>query len=488
MRIAHVSSELAPYSQTGGLAQVAYSLPEALASLGEQVSIFTPLHRSVGEVLRSRDETLGPARSPVQVQVGEYCYEGCFRSLKTESGLQIHFFDCPSLFDREGVYEGSHGPYSDNARRYAAFSLATLEAAPELLGARPDVFHCHDWPTGLLPILARTRQQEHQSPPRTVFTIHNLAYQGCFDKQLMPDLGLPWSTFTMQGLEFYDQVSTIKAGIAFSDATTTVSASYADEIQTLEFGCHLEGFLKYDCPRLLGIRNGIDTEEWNPAQDPHITATFDKGDMAGKKRCRKALLDEYLLPAEDDDLVIGVVSRLAGQKGLDLVAEVIPELHRVGARVVLVGNGESALEDRFRWLALHFSHHLAVHIGFNTPRAHHVFAGADAFLMPSRFEPCGLGQMAAMRYGTVPIVHAVGGLRDTVDDPGDEAMRRGEGNGFRLAQLNPDSLFEAIARAARMRREDAGTWAKLIRRGMEADWSWTASAGAYRRLYKELGV
>jgi starch synthase len=485
MRVVHVSSELAPYSQTGGLAQVAYSLPEALVGLEgiEQVSIFTPLHRSVATALSSRGETLGPPHAQVCIQVGPRSYAGCFRSLQTASGLQIHFFECPSLFDREGIYEGSHGPYADNGERYAAFVKACLEAAEELIGAPPDLFHCHDWPTGLLSVLARTH---YPSQARTVFTIHNLAYQGCFDKKLMQDLQLPWSTFTMQGLEFYDQVSTIKAGIAFSDATTTVSASYAEEIQTLEFGCHLDGFLKYDCPRLLGIRNGIDTAEWNPAEDPNIAESFDAESMSGKRRCRQALLDEYLIEAEESDLVIGVVSRLAGQKGLDLVAEVVPELHSMGARLVLVGNGEPDLEDRFRWLSLNFSHHLAVHIGFNTGRAHRVFAGADAFLMPSRFEPCGLGQMAAMRYGTIPIVHAVGGLRDTVNDPGDEAMSHGEGNGFCLDHLDADSLRSTLARAARIHREEPATWAALMRRGMGADWSWSASACEYLRLYEDL--
>lgn len=488
MRIAHVASEIAPYSQTGGLAQVAAALPEALARMDGQehgVCVITPLHRSVASALEKRGESLGPPRIAVSVPFAGRWHEGSFRSVRS-GAVDIHFFDCPSLFDRDGIYEDEQGPYPDNAERFSSFCRATLEAAKELMGAEPDLFHCHDWPTGLLPILLRTHMRGLLPNVRTVFTIHNLAYQGCTDKQLMEDLHLPWSAFSMQGLEFYDQVSLLKAGIAFSDATTTVSQSYAEEIRTPEFGCTLDGFLRHDCQHLLGIRNGIDVDEWNPRRDPHIKETFDADEVAGKQRCRRALLSDYGLDASEEQLVVGVVSRLAEQKGLDLVAEIVPELHDLGVVLVLLGNGESDLEERFGWLSKTFAHNLAAYVGFDTVRAHRVFAGADAFLMPSRFEPCGLGQMAAMRYGTLPIVHAVGGLRDTVDDPGEDAMRQGAGNGFSFDQASLTGLRTGLSRAARLYREEPATWLALMQRGMKADWSWSVSARKYAQLYMRL--
>ena len=489
MRIAHVASEVAPYSQTGGLAQVAAALPAALASLPPtEVAIFTPLYPAVRRVLESRGETLGPAQAQVRIAFDGRDHEGHFQSLLLDSGVTIHFFHCPALFERDGIYAGPNSDYSDNAERFATFSQATLLAATALMGGAPDVFHCHDWPTGLLPILLREHHRSRLPKARTVFTIHNLAYQGCFSKELINDLRLPWSAFTMQGLEFYDQVNMLKAGVAFSEATTTVSVSYANEIRTPEFGCHLEEFLQYDCSRLLGIANGIDVKEWDPASDPHIAGGFDQSKVDGKTECRQALLREYALEAASDQLLVGMVTRLADQKGLDLVAEIIPDLHAMGVRLVLLGNGEAQLEERFRWLSQVFADNLSVHIGFDTARAHRVFAGADAFLMPSRFEPCGLGQMAAMRYGTVPIVHAVGGLADTVDDPGEEAMAQGLGTGFHFAPATPDQLRHALARAARIHRSAPGTWAGLMQRGMKADWSWTASAREYLQLYSQLNA
>lgn len=487
MRIAHVASEIAPYSQTGGLAQVAAALPDALARLdkGEHdVAVFTPLYRSVRSVLASRGEMLGESTCELLLKFDGRQHAVCFRTLSLPSGLKVHFLDCPELFDREGIYSGSEGDYADNAERFSMLCQASLQGCMLLLGGPPDVFHCHDWPTGLLPILLRSHFRDSMPKTRTVFTIHNLAYQGVFPKELMVDLTLPWSAFTLHGMEFYDQVSTLKAGAAFADVTTTVSKSYAEEIRTPAFGCALDGFLEHDCPRLIGIRNGIDVEAWDPSRDSYIARHFRAGDLRGKAKCREALLAECELAAEPGDLVVGVVSRLASQKGLDLVADLVPELHGMGVRMILVGDGDPQLEDRFRWLEQTFRHHLSVHIGFDVALSHRVFAGADALLMPSRFEPCGLGQMAAMRYGTVPIVHAVGGLRDTVEDVGTASLR--SSNGFRFENAEVASLRQAMQRAASLHRDDATGWRALMTRGMTTDWSWSQSARDYLALYRGL--
>ncbi len=483
MRIAHVASEVAPYSQTGGLAQVAAALPSALVGLAPeapQVAVFSPLYAAVLESVQRRGETLGPRHSEVSVRVGEREHRVAFRSLRREEGLTLHFIDCPELFGRSELYGDENGDYADNGERFGVLCRAVLQGAAQAMDGAPDVYHCHDWQTGLLPALLKSYPPEVR--PKTVFTIHNLAYQGWFPKELLPALGIPWSTFTPQGLEFYDQVSMLKAGVAFSDATTTVSESYAHEIRTPEFGCYLDGFLRADCPRLLGIRNGIDVDEWNPATDKTIAESYSARSLRGKTRCREALLEEYGLSASGE-LLIGIVSRLADQKGLDLVAEIAPELQSLGARLVLVGNGDPALEGRFRWLSEQFRDSISVFVGFDAARAHRVFAGADAFLMPSRFEPCGLGQMAAMRYGTLPIVHAVGGLRDTVIDV-DEGPDRA--NGFRFEHASVDEVRRTISRAASLRRKHPEVWKQLILRGMTEDWSWAKPARQYLRLYGEL--
>lgn len=488
MRIAHVSSEVAPYSQTGGLAQVVSALPRTLAELDggtHKVAIFSPLYRSVYAALQQRNEQLGERECAMRLAFGYRWHHAYFRTLHRPSAPPIHFLDCPELFDREGIYGEDDGDFDDNAERFSILCRAVLEGCERLMAGAPQIIHCHDWQTGLLPLLLRTHRPDLLVTTRTVFTIHNLAYQGCFPKTTMKSLALPWSAFTFRGLEFYDKVSTLKAGIAFADVTTTVSENYAREIRTTEFGCGLEGFLTFDCPQLVGICNGIDVEQWNPASDSFIAERFDASHLDGKRHCRNALLSEYGLTAEPSELLVGVVSRLADQKGLDLIADLVPELHAMSIRLIVVGNGDAQLEDRFKRLAGSFGKHLAVYIGFDEGRAHRVFAGADAFLMPSRFEPCGLGQMAAMRYGTVPIVHAVGGLRDTVEDPGDTGMRTGMGNGFVFQDASPIALREAMVRAARIYRDEAVVWRRLAQRCMALDWSWTVSARRYLELYRE---
>jgi len=341
------------------------------------------------------------------------------------------------------------------------------------------VLHVHDWQGGPAAVYARVVGM----PSAIVATIHNLAYRGIFPKPVMTELGIPWSLFTSSVLEFYDQVSFLKGALGLADAVTTVSPTYAKEILTPERGEVLDGFLRHDVKKLVGIVNGIDTDVWNPATDTALPAHFSREAIAGKAVCRTALAAEARLPLRDDEPLIGMIARLTGQKGPDLVADIVPELAHLGARLVVLGAGEPQLEDRFRWLANTFDAHVSTTIGFDIGYARRIYAGSDFFVMPSRFEPCGLGQLYAMRYGSIPIVTTVGGLRDTVDDP--ELDPEGRGTGLRFTPPSPIALLGALARAVAVFR-DRPRFAALQQAAMSRDSSWTPSARAYVALYRSL--
>ncbi|HEU5058475.1 MAG TPA: glycogen synthase GlgA [Kofleriaceae bacterium] len=483
----HVASEVTPWSQTGGLGEVVGALPVALAARGGgevEVSVVTPLYRAT----RARAAQLGARLEDTGVEVvvafpAADLAARVIRLVEPPGAVDHFFLDCPPLYDRDGQYGSVNGDYPDNALRFAVLARAALAAAQRVDGGGyPDVFHVHDWHPGLLPLyLARAGR-----PARSIMTIHNLAFQGSFDKRTVVDLGLDWSAFTPQSMELYDRVSFLKGGLAAADAVTTVSPSYAVEILTPRFGAGLHGFLKYDVQKVHGIRNGIDPSTWNPATDRAIAAPFSARDQAGKSACRAALAAERNLAPTPGELLVGMVSRVTEQKGLDLVADLVPELHGLGVRLVILGSGEPALEQRLLWLAERFSHHLSVSIGFDPPLARRIFAGADCILMPSRFEPCGLTQMYAMRYGAVPIVNPVGGLRDTVSDPGDDALAEGKGTGFCMEEVSASALRAALRRAAGMRRYQQRGWQRLVEHVMTRDFSWDEPADAYLDLYREV--
>lgn len=482
MRVLHVASEVAPFAQSGGLADVLAGLPAALAAgHGLDVAVLVPMYRGVAERVAAAGVPLA-AGTRFALEVGVHTFEAAIRI--AQIGQVRHgFLDCPPLFDRPGGLYGPHatGEFRDNHLRFAALGKAALHAGVPLLGGAPDVLHLHDWQSCAAAIYARLAD----APARIVTTIHNLAFRGIFPKTVMTELGIPWSLFTTEVAEFYDQVSLLKAGLALADAVTTVSPSYAREILTPERGEALDGFLRWNVTRLVGIVNGIDDVAWDPATDPALPAAFSRRDPAGKARCRAALAEEAGLAIADDEPLIGVIARMSDQKGLDLVADIVPELARIGARLVVLGAGEPALEQRFTWLAEVFREHVAVRIGFDGALARRIYAGSDVFAMPSRFEPCGLGQLYAMRYGAIPVVHAVGGLRDTVIDPGDAELARGRGTGVRFTSATPLSFALGLARAARLFRDPAMRRA-VIDAAMARDSSWTASAQQYVQLYRSL--
>ena len=472
-----VASEVAPWAKTGGLADVVSGLPEALDELGHRVTVVLPRYRGVQPPV---GDTF-----PRRATVGGVAYDITLHVATFPRARRLVFVDCPLLFDRNGYYGSATGDFPDNDRRFALLAVAALDFAQHHLADRIDTVHAHDWQGGLVPLLLRTEPERWTRVARAglVFTIHNLAYQGLFPRESVPALGLGWNTFTMEGAEFWGQLSFLKAGIAFSDIASTVSPTYARETLTPAFGSGMDGALRAKGDRYLGILNGIDTREWDPAADARLPARYDAADLSGKRVCKRALLERYGLPMGDDALgrpLIGLVSRLVSQKGIDLVAAASPALLELGASYVFLGTGDPVHERFLRELAARAPSRVGTAIGFNETLAHLVEAGSDMFLMPSRFEPCGLNQMYSLRYGTPPIVHAVGGLDDTVQPYTPRARRA---NGFKFREPTPDALVRAVQSAVRL-FADRDAWRRLMCQGMSEDHSWRTSALEYVKVYR----
>ena len=468
LRILMVASEAQPFSKTGGLADVATSLPRALGRLGHDVTVVTPRYRGVAD---------GPVAGSVSVEVAGYRFNARLIEAGIGPGARVLLVDSPELFDRAGIYNDATGDYPDNPVRYAFLSAAAIDWAAQQVEPF-DIIHSHDWQGGLTSVYARALARR----AATVFTIHNLAYQGVFDKNWVTRLGLGWEDFTINGFEFFDHLSFIKAGINVADAVTTVSPTYADEIQRPEYGYGLDGVMRARRGALTGILNGIDHDEWNPAGDPHLPAPFDAADLSGKAEAKRALVEAFGFTVTDALLarpLIGMVSRMVDQKGLDLIAAVASELPTVPATFVIVGTGEPRYQDMWTALMRAFPERIRAFIGFDERRAHLVEGGADIFLMPSRFEPCGLNQMYSLRYGTVPVVRAVGGLVDTVRPYN---PKNGQGTGFLFADYHPRVMMHALGNALAA-FPNKKVWTRLQKNGMKADFSWDRSAGEYVKMY-----
>ncbi len=495
MRIAFAAAELTPWVSTGGLGEVAAALPKALAKLGCQIAVFVPLYRQVRQNVGSRGARLIDTGVTAQVWIGDHRHDSrVFRidegprqaeieadPADTKSGSLITYaVDCPALFDRDGVYG-----HSDDAVRYSNFSRVVLYTAHRLLGGHPDIFHAHDWHTSLIPLYLEGPLRRALPNTASVLTIHNLAYQGVFPASEITHLGLDPSLLRMERLGFHGGLNWLQGGIAAADAITTVSPRYADEIRTDQYGENLQGVLGYHSRRLFGVLNGIDTEVWNPATDPFLTSHFDATNLSGKAACRRRVLAMGQLDADDPHPVFGVVSRFSKQKGLDLVADLVPYLASRSVRLVLLGKGEPALEDRFQRLERdpHFAKYVRVRVGFEPDLAHVLQAGADAMLMPSRYEPCGLTQMYAMRYGTVPIVRAVGGLFDTVVPATARTIAEQTATGFTYEHDTLAGLQWAVDRALDTFYGNPPVWRQLQQTGMATDFSWQQSAQHYLDIY-----
>lgn len=476
MNILFVSSEVAPFSKTGGLADVSAALPAALAELGHDVTVVTPLYGSVD------DRGLRSVGRPYSLRFPFGDFTATLREARLSDRHRVVFIEQAAFFQRPGLYQEHGREYADNHRRFAFFSMAALTGA-QILGVAPDIVHLNDWQTGLAAVaLARGYRGTPLARARSVFTLHNVAYQGNFPKWVMDELGLPWDLFTPEGLEFYDQVSFLKAGIAFADALTTVSPRHAQEIQTPEGGFGLDGFLRARADVLHGILNGVDYSEWDPANDPHLPARYDAADLSGKAKCKEALLRRFELEVPSGWPVFGVIGRLADQKGIDILLEALSQLLHRELAVIVLGSGEPRYEQALLGLRERFRDKLAVQIGFDSALAHLIEAGADFFLMPSRYEPCGLNQMYSLRYGTVPIVRATGGLEDTVVD-----LAQPEGTGIKFLEYSGQALEQAVHRALVL-YEKRAELDEVRRRGMACDFSWKASAQKYDALARALST
>ena len=482
LRILMIASEYAPFAKTGGLADAVAGLSMALASLGHHVTAVIPRYRGVGEEAADTgqiDVTLGAVRTTLSVGVREMAAPG---------GVRLVLVDEPVFAARDAFYGEHGGDYPDNAHRFALLSRAALAfAARESQGLkgrrRPafDIVHAHDWHASLAPVYMKTRcADDPRSPRASVFTIHNLAFQGLFDVGELPALDLDPGLFTIDALEFWGRASALKGGVVFADRVTTVSPSYARETCDTEMGFGFQGILRAKGERYAGILNGIDTAAWDPANDPYLPAPYSAADLSGKAASKETLLAEFGVAPGDGRPLFGIVSRLAHQKGTDLVREVLPWLTGKGAALVLLGAGEGALESAWRALAAAYPDRIGVRIGFDERLAHLIEAGADAFVMPSRYEPCGLNQMYSLRYGTPPLVRAVGGLNDTVE-PFDPATKKG--NGFKFEEPTAAALQASLADLLAVWEKPA-LWRALQKNGMKANHSWTRSAREYVKVYR----
>jgi starch synthase len=477
LRILLVASEVEPFAKTGGLADVARALPRALARLGHDVRVFMPKYRGVDR----GPGRLEPVVERLPVPLGDRVVEGAVRAGRLQPDLPVYFLEQDQYYDRPYLYTTPEGDYPDNCERFVFFCRAALAVLPAL-GWTPHVIHAHDWQTALIPVYLETLYRDDPAlrDVATVFTVHNLAYQGQFWHYDLPLTGLGWDLFTPAGIEFYGKISFLKGALVFSDLLTTVSPTYAREIQTPEYGEGLDGVLRDRAADLTGILNGLDSETWNPATDAEIPKRFGPDDREGKAVCKTALREELGLPDPGRPSPLwAVVSRLVDQKGLDLVAAAVPAIVQAGGQFVLLGAGDERYEREFTALARAHPRAVAVRVGFNPALARRIYAGADSFLMPSRYEPCGLGQLIALRYGAIPVVRRTGGLADTVRDWDGTA-----GTGFAFDDPTPEACRGAVTRALDTYAQPAA-WSHLCRNAMAEDFSWDASADRYVSCYRK---
>jgi len=468
VNIVFVTSEAVPYAKTGGLADVSGALPLELEKLGHNVILVMPYYQMIKKKnlsVRKVDDA-----DAYVAKIGK--------------NLSVYFIANDEYFDRPELYGTPQGDYPDNSARFGYFCKAVLELLPKI-NFRPDVINVNDWQSALIPLFLKTTHagNDFYKGVKTVLTIHNMAYQGSFEPSVIPELGLSWDIFKPHGgIEFYGKVNFLKAGLISVDAISTVSEKYSKEIQTEEYGCGLDGVLREEGGHVYGILNGIDYSQWNPEVDEFIAKHYNIHDFNGKTECRKDLLKEYEINALDTTPIIGIISRLADQKGFDILAEAIEEIALLDLRIILLGTGEEKYHKLFTEIKAKYPDHFGVKIAFNNAIAHKIEAGSDMFLMPSRYEPCGLNQIYSLKYGTVPIVRATGGLDDTIQnfDPSS-----GTGNGFKFEEYSANALLGTIKWAIR-NFKDKKNWHKLMLNGMKQDFSWHRSAEKYIEMYQKI--
>ncbi len=472
MNILLASSEMTPYAKTGGLGDVLAALPSALRARGHSISVVLPLYHSLKKSLPE----LQPTKLTLRTKLGAFEVSARVWNGVAANGVSIFAIERDEYYDRNHLYGGAMGDYFDNAARFIFFSKMIVELA-RYIDPQPEIIHLNDWQTALVPALVKNAAL----PYKTVLTIHNLSYQGVFPNYDFSLTNLPGHWFHVDALEYYGRINLLKSGILACDQVTTVSPSYAEEILTPQFGCGLEKPLQSRAASLTGILNGIDTDAWNPVSDPWIDEPYDVLSLKNKKECKKALLKEIGLKKSLTKPLVASISRLVDQKGFNLVLEVMPKLLKSGASFVLLGSGDAAYERAFAKLAEDHPDQIAVKIGFSEGLAHRIEAGADLFLMPSLFEPCGLNQMYSQRYGTVPVVHDIGGLRDSVKAWNG---RKKTGTGFKFSRATAESLWKQL-KAALDLLEDKEGWNAIRSNAMQVDFSWNRVVPKYEAIYKK---
>lgn len=484
MRVAYLSSEVAPFAKTGGLADIAGAIPKSLQKLGVEIIVVMPFYSTIKE----NKYPLTPIDMKFEVKVGDKLKTGfVHKGFLPGTQVPIYFLDNEQYYGRKGLYvnPATMKDFDDNSERFIFFAKGALEVI-ERLKINFDIVHCNDWQTGLVPVYLKTNYSKKEcfKNIRTIITIHNLAYQGLFWHWDMNLTGLDWSLFNWKQLEFYGKLNFLKGGIIFSDLITTVSKTYAKEIQTPEYGVGLDGVLRERADDLYGIVNGIDYTIWNPETDKFIIANYGINSLNGKQFCKRALQRKYKLP-ERDVPIIGMISRLTDQKGLDLIVDKFQDLMKINLQFILLGNGEDRYHKIFESYAKTFPQKVAVKLIFDERSAHEIEAGSDMFLMPSHFEPCGLNQLYSLRYGTVPIVRDTGGLADTITDVRSGNISNGKVNGFSFKEYNSDLLLATLIRAIDLFK-NKDQWTNLMKNGMAQDWSWEKSAREYYGLYEKV--
>lgn len=477
LHIIFIASEAAPLAKTGGLADVTGALPQALRNLGHDVTVIMPFYRLIIEKSGIQPKATGDIIEMWTDGIQRHCplHE------TTVDGLNFLLIEQGDLYAREGIYGPPGGAYEDNLLRYVLFNRVALEAAA-LLKTNIDIIHCHDWQTGMVPLLLKTQYQHHSNiaHAKTVFTIHNLAYQGVFPADWISRLGLPSHHFNSEGFEFHHQINCMKAGIHMADTITTVSPTYAKEILTPEYGCELEGFLQHHSNRLTGIVNGIDMEQLNPLTDSNLPANYAAGKIAGKKKCKKNLQASCKLAVSDSTPLLTLISRLADQKGIDLLLANAKKWLQRGYQLAILGSGDPHNEYQLTELAKSHPSQMYFHCGFDVALASQIYAAGDIFLMPSRFEPCGLGQLMAMRYGNIPVARSTGGLSDTIT-----SYPKKGATGFHFIEATPEAFDIALEEAIAIYRQPR-KWSTIRTQALKRDSSWDASAQTYSTLYEQI--
>ncbi|HLD36526.1 MAG TPA: glycogen synthase GlgA [Planctomycetota bacterium] len=480
VNICQVASEMVPFAKTGGLADVLGALTPQLKKSGVNVTAFLPLYKQVKENVSNLVST----GITVKVKVGDNLVAGTIWKTQIQKA-DVYFIQRDEYYQRDYLYGTSSGDYKDNAERFIFFSRAVLEAI-KALGLKCDIIHCHDWQSALIPVYLKTiyKKDPQLAGVKTVLTVHNLAYQGLFWHWDMKLVGLGWEYFNYKQLEFYGQVNFLKGGLVFADMLSTVSPQYAKEIQTPVFGERLDGVLRERAGDLYGIINGVDYDQWNPALDKFIPVKYTGNKIADKEKNKQALQKKCGLPVTAAPM-IGMIGRLASQKGFDLVSEVFDEIIKTGCQFVLLGTGEEKYHQLFREIARKYPTQVSANIAFDNSLAHLITAGADMFLMPSRYEPCGLNQLYALKYGTIPIVHETGGLADSINNYTPAGLKAGTASGFSFKNYSAGEMMSCIKSALAL-YEDKKSWKQLMKNAMQQDFSWEHSGKEYIALYRKL--